>query len=147
MSRELIYQFLLSVALFKFAFSSCYTQLCFRVCLKRLGIIQSLYFLAIGLGQLHYAALRGVTLRCRIGSSHPHKNDYSTNTTYGFRYLGVYKSVKRKCARIVPESVIKLASYADWFFGLVTQSYSPTKFVDEEDCVTSAKNVCVGGHY
>ena len=70
MSRELIYQFLLSVALFKFAFSSCYTQLCFRVCLKRLGIIQSLYFLAIGLGQLHYAALRGVTLRCRIGSSH-----------------------------------------------------------------------------
>ena len=61
MSGELIYQFLFRVALFQFAFSSCYMQLCFWVRLKCIGIIRSLDLLAIGLKQ--YVTLRYITLR------------------------------------------------------------------------------------
>ena len=68
MSRDLIYQFLFSVALSHFVFSSSYMQLSCRVLLKRSGIIQSLDFSAISLCcTLRYITLRYVTLRYVTG--------------------------------------------------------------------------------
>ena len=149
MSRELIYQFLFSVALFQFAYSSCYMQLCFWVRLNCIGIIRSLDLLAIGLKQ--YVTLRCVTWRYVTLQNWlftPNKNDYSTNATYGFRWLAEYKIVKRKCARILSASVIKQASFANilWAPHAILFPHDST-FVDEEGCVTSPKNVCVGGYY